>query len=88
MVYLPPGLLISLLLAGIYAALFHLLRGQTAKELLYFAGASVVGFLVGEGITRLLGLGGPMLGDIHLLYGTLGAWAGLLAIYWWGMTRT
>ncbi len=83
MLYLSPPLLVTLLLAEVYAALFHLLRGQRATELLRLSGGSVAGFLLGEGIARLLALGSPMLGDVHLLQGSLGAWIGLLVAHWW-----
>jgi len=87
MVYFSPALLVSLLLAGVHAALFHLLRGQRVTELLRFGGVSVAGFLLGEGVARLLDLGSLMLGDVHLLQGSLGAWIGLLAIYWWSAVK-
>lgn len=87
MLYLSPPLLVTLLLAEVYAALFHLLRGQGAAELLRLSGGSVAGFLLGEGIARLLGLGTPMLGDVHLLQGSLGAWIGLLATHWWTLVK-
>ena len=85
MVYVSPAFLISVLLAEVYATLFHLLRGQRTTELLHLSGGSVVGFLLGEGAARLLGLGGPVVGDVHLLPGSLGAWLGLLAIHRWGV---
>lgn len=88
MVYLPPALVLCLVLAGIHAALFHLMQGRTVLELPRFLGAATIGFLLGEALARLLGLRGVMLGDVHLLHGSLGAWAGLLATRWWSAVRT
>jgi hypothetical protein len=81
-------LITSLLLAGICAALFHLVWGETVIELLRFTGIAVVGFLVGEALARVFDMGGIMLGDVHLLQGGLAACAALVIARWRGATKT
>ena len=88
MSYLPPALIISLLLAGICGTLFHLVWGETVVELLRFMGIAVVGFLVGEMLARVFGMGGIMLGDVHLLQGVFAACTALFVARWRDVTKT
>jgi hypothetical protein len=61
-----PLLALSLVIATLYAAVFHLLRGQTMRDLVLYWGASLVGFAVGHLIAAALSLPDPLIGELHV----------------------
>lgn len=81
LIFVSPGLLLSLLIALGYAALFHLWRGRTLRDLAAYLIASLLGFGAGQ----LIGVFSrtPLLeiGDVHLFEATLGAWLALLVVH-------
>jgi hypothetical protein len=79
---MPPYLLLSLLIAGVYGALFHLWRGKTFRELLLYLGAAVAGFAVGEVAGDIIGLPVFTVGPVHIIEASLASW-GLLFIARW-----
>jgi len=82
MAFAPPSLILSLAVAAMYGALFHLLWGRTALGLLRTLGIAIVGFLVGEAGARIFGLHLLMMGDVHLGVASAFAWAGLAFDHW------
>jgi len=68
---LSPALLLSLVIALIYAALFHLWQGRTLRDLGVFALAAVVGFAAGQGVGRLTHLEWLAVGQVHMVEGSL-----------------
>lgn len=82
MTYLPPPLIIALVISAMYGALFHLLWGRTAVGLLRALLIAVVGFLAGEAGARLMGYHTLMVGNVHLGSATVVAWVGLTLDYW------
>jgi len=74
---LSPALLLSLVIALLYAALFHLWRGQTLRDLRVFALAALAGFAVGQGVGRLTGLPWLVVGQVHMLEASLFSWLAL-----------
>lgn len=82
MAYVPPSLILSLAMAAMYGALFHLLWGRTAIGLLRALGIAIVGFLVGQAGARIFGLHLLMMGDVHLGVASAFAWAGLGLDHW------
>lgn len=82
MAYAPPWLILSLTIAAMYGALFHLLWGRTVVGLLRALGIAVAGFLAGEAGARIFGLHLLMLGDVHLGVASAFAWAGLALDHW------
>jgi hypothetical protein len=79
---MPPYLLFSLLIAGMYGALFHLWRGKTFRELLLYLGAAIVGFALGEVAGASVGLPLFTVGQVHIIEASLVSW-GLLFIARW-----
>jgi hypothetical protein len=67
----PPALALSLLLASIYAAAFHLWKGRRLRDLLFFWLAAVVGFATGQLIGYLLHLFPWTIGQVHPVEATL-----------------
>ncbi len=71
--FLSPPLVLSLVIASAYAAIFNLWQGGAKKLPLHLV-ASWLGFGIGELAGDLLGLDVAMIGQIHVLEGSLGSW--------------
>jgi hypothetical protein len=76
--FVSPALVLSVVLAGIYVALFHLLWGQSAAQLARYGLIGLLGFGLGQLLARVLGSRLLMIGEVHLLEGTFVCWACLL----------
>jgi hypothetical protein len=74
---LSPALLVSLVIALIYAALFHLWQGQTLRDLGTFALAAVGGFAVGQAVGLLTQLAWLDIGQVNMLEASLFSWMAL-----------
>lgn len=72
--FLPPALILSLLLAGLYIALFHLLWGQDRAELARYGLMGLLGFGLGQLLAGALDSRRWMIGEVHLLEGTIFCW--------------
>jgi hypothetical protein len=77
-----PGLAISALIATAYGAAFHLWRGGGFGMLLRYLIAAWAGFALGQALGWLGGWEFVMLGQVHILEGTLGSIVLLLIAYW------
>ena len=66
-----PAFVLSVLVASLYAVLFHLLWGKRAIQLLLYWVIALVGFQVGQWVARLFSWRVLMIGDVHLLEGSL-----------------
>ena len=77
-----PGLAMSALVATAYGAAFHLWRGGGFGMLLRYLIAAWAGFALGQVIGWLGGWEFVMLGQVHILEGTLGSIVLLLIAYW------
>ena len=69
-----PALILALVVATLYAAVFHLLLGKTWKQLLITWLAAVVGIGVGQALTVLLGWNDPLLGELHVVTASAVGW--------------
>jgi hypothetical protein len=81
-ILLSPPLVLSLIIASAYAAFFNLWQKGSAKDLLLYLVACWLGFGIGELAADLLGLDVMMIGQIHILEGTVSAWLLLLLVKW------
>jgi uncharacterized membrane protein YeaQ/YmgE (transglycosylase-associated protein family) len=79
---LSPSLILSLIIASAYAALFNLWQGGSGKNLLLYLLASWLGFAIGELVAGFFGLGILMIGEVHVVEGTIGAWLLLFLAKW------
>jgi len=79
---MPPYLLLSLLIATLYGALFHLWRGKTFRELLLYLGAAIAGFALGEVAGSALGLPLLTIGQVHIVEASLASWGFLFIARW------
>lgn len=83
--FVPPALLFSVLLAFLYACLYHLVQGRTWRELLRSLLVSVLGFGLGQVVGMMANLPLPTLGQIHLVEGTAFCWAMLHVARRWDL---
>jgi len=74
---LSPALLLGLVVALLYAALFHLWQGRTLRDLGVFALASLVGFALGQGLGQLTNLKLLDVGQVNMVEASLLSWLAL-----------
>lgn len=77
-----PYLLFTLLIGGIYGAIFHLWKGRKVADLAFFLGVGVVGFGIGQVLGNQLGLNLFLVGPIHMVEATLVSWLALFVGQW------
>lgn len=69
--FLSPALLLGLLVALMCAALFHLWRGRSLRDLWRFSVAAVAGFAVGQLLGRVSPVHWLVVGQLYMLEGVL-----------------
>lgn len=74
---LSPSLVLSLVLSVGIAAMFHLWRGRSLRDLLLFLLVAFVGFGVGQLVGTIIRTPLLQVGDVHLLEASIGAWLAL-----------
>jgi hypothetical protein len=79
---LSPPLILSLIIASAYAAFFNLWQGGSARDLLIYLVACWLGFAIGELAGDFVGLDILMIGQIHVLEGTVGSLLLLFVARW------
>jgi len=62
-----PLVVLSLVIATLYGALFHLWRGRTIQELLTYWGAAVLGFASGQLLASAFAWPDVMIGELHFV---------------------
>jgi hypothetical protein len=82
-----PGLLLSLVLASIYAAAFYLLLGRRPRDMLFFWLAAVVGFASGHVVGEVWGFIPWTLGQVHIIEASVLAILFLILARWLGQER-
>ncbi|MGC8837335.1 MAG: hypothetical protein ACP5UM_02855 [Anaerolineae bacterium] len=80
--YQAPALLLSLILASIPAAFFQIWKGRSAKDLLLYEVAGILGFLAGQVLAASLGWTFLMIGQVHPMEGVLGCVLALFLARW------
>ncbi len=77
-----PALLLSILIASMHGALFHLWQGRSFRELPLYLVASGLGFALGQLAGNLIGLDIFMIGALHIIEASLGSWSMLFIARW------
>lgn len=77
-----PAIILSLIIASLYAGLFHFVFAQKASDILRYWLAAIIGFLLGAAIGLLVPWSLLVIGDIHLLEGTLACTPALFLARW------
>jgi len=78
--FVPPALLLSVLLSVAYAGLLHLWKGRSLRDLLLYLVASALGFAVGQLLGLLLQIPLPRIGQVHVVEASIFAWAALIGV--------
>ncbi|MFN2136232.1 MAG: hypothetical protein ACK2UK_09775 [Candidatus Promineifilaceae bacterium] len=76
------GLVLALLLATAYAALFHFLIGGSLRRLILYIIAAWIGFAIGHFLGQVLAVDWLKLGPLYLFSASIGAWITLFGSYW------
>jgi hypothetical protein len=76
--FVPPALILGVLLSVGFASLLHLWGGRTLQDFLLYLIASAVGFTVGQLLGVLLQIPLPRVGQIHIVEATIFAWLALI----------
>jgi len=79
---MPPYLLLSLILGGIYGTIFHLWRGKSVKDLVIYLITGIIGFIIGQALGNLLGLRIFLIGPLHIIEATVISWISLFVAQW------
>jgi hypothetical protein len=77
-----PYFLLSVLIGGAYGAVFHIWQGKTARDILYYFPAGVIGFGLGQIAANLLGWNFLLIGPLHIVEASIGCWLTLLLARW------
>ncbi len=78
--WLNPPLILSVILAVGYGALFHLWQGRTYRDLIVYMLAAGAGFALGQGIGVLFNSDWFRIGQVRIIEATLMAWFALLVM--------
>jgi hypothetical protein len=84
---LPPSLILSIVIASLYAALYNLWQNGSPRDLLFCLVAAWAGFALGQAGGWLIGLEWGMIGSIYMIEGTMFAWMLLFLMNWLRMPR-
>ena len=76
------SLVLALLLATAYAALFHFLTGGSLRRLIMYILAAWIGFAVGHLVGQILAVDLLKLGPLYLFSASVGAWLALVGSWW------
>jgi hypothetical protein len=72
-----PLLVLSLVIATLYSALFHLLWGKSFRELAVSWLSAVIGFGLGQALAASSGWADISIGELHLLAASLVCWVSM-----------
>ena len=76
------SLVLALLLATAYGALFHFLIGGPTRSLLMYILAAWLGFMIGHFVGQILNVDWLKLGPLYLFSASIGAWITLFGSWW------
>ncbi len=82
-----PAIVLSLVIASLYAGLFHLAFAERAADLLGYWAAAIIGFFLGAGLGLLIPWRLLVIGEVHVLEGTLICASALFFARWLRGTR-
>jgi hypothetical protein len=77
-----PALLLSAVLASLYAAVFFLWQGRRIRDLVFFWLAALVGFASGQLVGTLWGFIPWTIGQVHIIEATIVAALFLVIARW------
>ena len=78
--FVPPALLLGILLSVAYATVLHLWKGRSLRDLLLYLIASAGGFAAGQLLGLLLQIPLPRIGQVHVFEASVFAWVALVGV--------
>jgi hypothetical protein len=82
-----PPVVLSIVIASAYAALFNLWRNGSPRDLIFYLIAGWAGFAIGQVGGWLIHFNWGMIGSVYLIEGTLFCWLLLFLMQWFRMPR-
>ena len=76
--HVSPAWVLAVILAAINVCVFHVAMAQEGHSLYFFVPFGMLGFAAGNLLAWLVGSPLPMLGDLHVIEASAGAWVALL----------
>ncbi len=76
--HVSPGWVLAVILAAINVCVFQVAMAHQGRTVLYFVPFGILGFAAGNLLAWLIGSPLPMLGDLHVIEASAGAWVALL----------
>jgi len=73
-----PAILVCAVLASLWAAMFHTLFSRKLADLILYWFVGLIGFGVGQALASILDYRLLMVGQVHILEGTLACWIAML----------
>ena len=73
-----PALLVCSVLATLWAAMFHLVFGKKLVDLALYWFIGLIGFAVGQALANVFDCRLIMVGQVHIVEGTLACWIAML----------
>ena len=80
---IPPALVLGFALSTLYSLVFFLIFGHGWLRFFFYWTVGMVGFLLGQWISALIGLSIFSLGELNLLEASAVSWFGLFAARAW-----
>jgi hypothetical protein len=77
-----PALILSVVLAALYGAAFHLWQGRGLRDLVFYWLAAAVGFACGQLVGQMVNIVPWTVGQVHILEATLMAVLFLFMARW------
>ena len=77
-----PAVVLSFVIASLYAGLFHLFYARRASDLLAYWVAAIIGFMVGAALGFLVPWRILVVGEVHLFESTLVCGSALALTRW------
>ena len=77
-----PTFLVGSAMATLWAALFHLLLGKRWSDLVLSWFIALIGFGVGQAVAQTVGATWMLVGELHLIEGTVVCWLAMLIARW------
>ncbi len=78
--FVPPALLLGILLSVAYASLLHVWKGRSLRDLLLYCIASAGGFALGQLLGLLMQIPLPRIGQVHVIEASVFAWVALIGV--------
>ena len=77
-----PAYLISIILATLYGAVFHLYKGGAASRILLYVVSSWMGFIIGHNVSQIVGASIYSIGPLNAGMASLGSGLALVLAHW------